>query len=51
MIRYFYQQKKKIKLECEFLYSKYGKLSDSQFSAKKKIKQERNTDTYHKHFI
>lgn len=25
----------KIKLECEFLYSKYGKLSDSQFSAKK----------------
>lgn len=49
MICYFYQEKK-IKLECEFLYSKYGKRSDSQFFAKKN-KQGRNADTYHKYFI
>lgn len=36
----FLSTEKKIKLECEFLYSKYGKLSDSQFSAKKKLNRK-----------
>lgn len=40
----------KIKLECEFLYSKYEKLSNSQSSGKN-LKQGINSDTYHKHFI
>jgi len=46
----FISTEKKFKLGHEITYSKYDKLTNSQFSDKK-LKQSRNSDTYHEHLI